>query len=97
MKKTPLRQGMVNGIVSEVISGLETVREHAEVIMRVTECDRAKAYDAAFEIAIEGGEAANAVRTRYENMNCAEIASLLAEQPPHISVQAGDASPTTKA
>lgn len=82
MRKPPLRQGMVNGLVFEVVQTLEAVKAHAEIIADVTQSDLAKAYEAAFQIAIQGGGAENHIRSRYEGMNCAEIAETLANQPP---------------
>ena len=81
MKKPPLRQGMVNGLVHEVVQTLVAVQTHAKIIADVTQSDPAKAYEAAFKIAIQGGGAEDHIRSRYEGLNCAEIAETLANQP----------------
>ncbi|MBJ9976913.1 hypothetical protein IAE35_10725 [Pseudomonas sp. S75] len=95
MRKPPLRQGMVNGLVSEVVDGLKAVRDNAKIIAKITEADPAKAFEAAFEIAIEGGGAEEQVRSRYEGLNCAEIAETLASKPsqPTTPAPATPASP----
>ncbi|WP_193395406.1 hypothetical protein [Pseudomonas syringae] len=95
MKKTPLRQGMVSGLVSEVVEGLKAVRDNAEIIAEITEADPAKAYKAAFQIAIEGGGAEEHIRSRYEGLNCTEIAETLASKPsqPATPAPATPASP----
>jgi hypothetical protein len=97
MKKPPLRQGMVNGLVFEVVQTLEAVKAHAEIIADVTQSDRAKAYEAAFQIAIQGGGAEDHIRSRYEGLNCAEIAETLANQPTSSASNARPRSPTERA
>lgn len=80
MRKS-LRQGMAEGIATEVVDGISAVRTNAHVIARITGCDLGKAYEAASELAVEGGEARAQVLGRYGHLNCAEIASTLANRP----------------
>ena len=94
MKKPPLRQGMVNGLVHEVVQTLVAVQTHAEIIAEVTQSDPAKAYEAAFKIAIEGGGAEDHIRSRYEDLNCAEIAETLASQPSRPETPAPASQPS---